>query len=249
MYAVELDNVNVYIEGKHILKNITLRVPYNTIYVIMGPSGSGKTTILRVINRLIELNPSAKINGSVKVLGFDAFKIDPYDLRKHIGMVFQIPNPFPHMTIYDNVAIAARINRVARNRKELDEIVRWALEKAMLWDEVKDRLRSYPHVLSGGQKQRLCLARALAMKPKILLLDEPTANIDPVNARKIEEAISALKEEITIIMVTHSPHQAARVADHVAMIYSGSIIEQGPVSQVFLNPKTDFTAKFLKGEV
>ncbi|MEM1618984.1 MAG: ATP-binding cassette domain-containing protein, partial [Desulfurococcaceae archaeon] len=112
MYAVELDNVNVYIEGKHILKNITLRVPYNTIYVIMGPSGSGKTTILRVINRLIELNPSAKINGSVKVLGFDAFKIDPYDLRKHIGMVFQIPNPFPHMTIYDNVAIAARINRV-----------------------------------------------------------------------------------------------------------------------------------------
>ncbi|MEM1879405.1 MAG: phosphate ABC transporter ATP-binding protein [Desulfurococcaceae archaeon] len=249
MYAVELDNVNVYIEGKHILKNITLRVPYNTIHVIMGPSGSGKTTILRVINRLIELNPSAKINGSVKVLGFDAFKIDPYDLRKHIGMVFQIPNPFPHMTIYDNVAIAARINRVARNRKELDEIVRWALEKAMLWDEVKDRLRSYPHVLSGGQKQRLCLARALAMKPKILLLDEPTANIDPVNARKIEEAISALKEEITIIMVTHSPHQAARVADHVAMIYSGSIIEQGPVSQVFLNPKTDFTAKFLKGEI
>lgn len=249
MYAVELDNVNVYIEGKHILKNITLRVPYNTIHVIMGPSGSGKTTILRVINRLIELNPSAKINGSVKVLGFDAFKIDPYDLRKHIGMVFQIPNPFPHMTIYDNVAIAARINKVARNRKELDEIVRWALEKAMLWDEVKDRLRSYPHVLSGGQKQRLCLARALAMKPKILLLDEPTANIDPVNARKIEEAISALKEEITIIMVTHSPHQAARVADHVAMIYSGSIIEQGPVSQVFLNPKTDFTAKFLKGEI
>ncbi|MEM0368751.1 MAG: phosphate ABC transporter ATP-binding protein [Desulfurococcaceae archaeon] len=249
MYAVELDNVNVYIEGKHILKNITLRVPYNTIYVIMGPSGSGKTTILRVINRLIELNPNAKINGSVKVLGYDAFKIDPYDLRKHIGMVFQIPNPFPHMTIYDNVAIAARINRVARKREELDEIVRWALEKAMLWDEVKDRLRSYPHVLSGGQKQRLCLARALAMKPKILLLDEPTANIDPVNARKIEEAISALKEEITIIMVTHSPHQAARVADHVAMIYSGSIIEQGPVSQVFLNPKTDFTAKFLKGEV
>ncbi|MEM1741054.1 MAG: ATP-binding cassette domain-containing protein, partial [Desulfurococcaceae archaeon] len=166
-----------------------------------------------------------------------------------IGMVFQIPNPFPHMTIYDNVAIAARINRIARKREELDEIVRWALEKAMLWDEVKDRLRSYPHVLSGGQKQRLCLARALAMKPKILLLDEPTANIDPVNARKIEEAISALKEEITIIMVTHSPHQAARVADHVAMIYSGSIIEQGPVSQVFLNPKTDFTAKFLKGEV
>lgn len=249
MYAIELDNVNVYIEGKHILKNITLRVPYNTIYVIMGPSGSGKTTILRVINRLIELNPSAKINGSIKVLGYDAFKIDPYDLRKHIGMVFQIPNPFPHMTIYDNVAIAARINRVARNREELDEIVKWALEKAMLWDEVKDRLRSYPHVLSGGQKQRLCLARALAMKPKILLLDEPTANIDPVNARKIEEAISALKEEITIVMVTHSPHQAARVADQVAMIYSGSIIEQGPVSQVFLNPKTDFTAKFLKGEV
>ncbi|MEM3989163.1 MAG: ATP-binding cassette domain-containing protein, partial [Desulfurococcaceae archaeon] len=186
---------------------------------------------------------------SVKILGFDAFKVDPYDLRKYIGMVFQIPNPFPHMTIYENIAMAAKINGVARSKKELDEIVKWALDKAMLWDEVKDRLMSYPHTLSGGQRQRLCLARALAMKPKILLLDEPTANIDPVNARKIEEAISILKEDMTIIMVTHSPHQAARVADYVAMIYNGSIVEQGPASQVFLSPRTDFTAKFLRGEM
>ncbi|MEM1863362.1 MAG: phosphate ABC transporter ATP-binding protein [Desulfurococcaceae archaeon] len=249
MYAVEMEGVDVYIEDRHVLRNITLKVPYNTVYVIMGPSGSGKTTILRVINKLIELNPNAKVKGSVKVLGFDAFKVDPYDLRRYIGMVFQIPNPFPHMTIYENVAISARINGVARNKKELDEIVKWALDKAMLWDEVKDRLTNYPHTLSGGQKQRLCLARALAMKPKILLLDEPTANIDPVNARKIEEAISAFKEDMTIIMVTHSPHQAARVADHVAMIYNGSIVEQGPASQVFLNPRTEFTAKFLRGEV
>ncbi|MEM4481690.1 MAG: phosphate ABC transporter ATP-binding protein [Desulfurococcaceae archaeon] len=249
MYAAELINVNLYIDSKHILKNISLKVPYNTVYVIMGPSGSGKTTILRVLNRLIELNPSSRLEGVVKVLGQDAYSVDPYDLRKNIGMVFQIPNPFPHMTIYENVAIAAKINGVARSKKELDEIVKWALEKAMLWDEVEDRLTSYPHVLSGGQKQRLCLARALAMKPKLLLLDEPTANIDPLNARKIEEAITALKEDITIIMVTHSPHQAARVADQVAMIYNGSIIEQGPVSQVFLSPRTEFTSKFLRGEV
>ncbi|MEM1642832.1 MAG: phosphate ABC transporter ATP-binding protein [Desulfurococcaceae archaeon] len=244
-----MENVNVYIDGRHVLRDITLKVPYNTVYVIMGPSGSGKTTILRVINRLIELNPNPKVNGSVKILGFDAFKVDPYDLRKYIGMVFQIPNPFPHMTIYENIAMAAKINGVARSKKELDEIVKWALDKAMLWDEVKDRLMSYPHTLSGGQRQRLCLARALAMKPKILLLDEPTANIDPVNARKIEEAISILKEDMTIIMVTHSPHQAARVADYVAMIYNGSIVEQGPASQVFLSPRTDFTAKFLRGEM
>ncbi|MEM1793565.1 MAG: phosphate ABC transporter ATP-binding protein [Desulfurococcaceae archaeon] len=249
MYAVNMENVNVYIDGRHVLRDITLKVPYNTVYVIMGPSGSGKTTILRVINRLIELNPNPKVNGSVKILGFDAFKVDPYDLRKYIGMVFQIPNPFPHMTIYENIAMAAKINGVARSKKELDEIVKWALDKAMLWDEVKDRLMSYPHTLSGGQRQRLCLARALAMKPKILLLDEPTANIDPVNARKIEEAISILKEDMTIIMVTHSPHQAARVADYVAMIYNGSIVEQGPASQVFLSPRTDFTAKFLRGEM
>jgi len=249
VFAVEMNNVSVYLGGRQILKEVTLKVPYNTVFVIMGPSGSGKTTMLRVINRLIDITEGARVVGSVNVLGFDVMNYDPYELRKHIGMVFQIPNPFPHLTIYENVAIAAKINGVVKNKKELNDVVRWALEKAMLWDEVKSRLHEYPHQLSGGQKQRLCLARALAMKPKLLLLDEPTANIDPVNARKLENAIVSLKDEVTVVMVTHSPYQAARVADYVAVLYDGMVVEQGPAQQLFLRPTTDIAQKLLRGEV
>jgi phosphate transport system ATP-binding protein len=249
VFAVEMNNVSVYLGGRQILKEVTLKVPYNTVFVIMGPSGSGKTTMLRVINRLIDITEGARVVGSVNVLGFDVMNYDPYELRKHIGMVFQIPNPFPHLTIYENVAIAAKINGVVKNKKELNDVVRWALEKAMLWDEVKSRLHEYPHQLSGGQKQRLCLARALAMKPKLLLLDEPTANIDPVNARKLENAIVSLKDEVTVVMVTHSPYQAARVADYVAVLYDGMVVEQGPAQQLFLRPTTDIAQKLLRGEM
>jgi phosphate transport system ATP-binding protein len=249
MYAVEMNNVNVYIEGHHILKDVSLKVPYNTVFVIMGPSGSGKTTLLRVINRLIDLVDGARVEGEVKVLGYNALRADPYELRRNIGMVFQVPNPFPHLTIYENVAIAARINGVAKTKSELYSIVKWALEKAMLWDEVKSRLNDYPHKLSGGQRQRLCLARALAMKPKLLLLDEPTANIDPINARKLEEAIVSLKDEVTILMVTHNPHQAARVADYVAVMYDGRIVELGPANHVFLRSSTEIAQKLLRGEL
>ena len=249
MYAVKLENVNLYIGSHHILKNVSLKVPYNSVFVIMGPSGSGKTSILRIINRLIDLVDDARVEGVVRVLGFDALKTDQYELRRYIGMVFQVPNPFPHLTIYDNVAIAARINGVARTRSELDEVVKWALEKAMLWDEVKNRLHDYPHKLSGGQRQRLCLARALAMKPKLLLLDEPTTNIDPINARRLEEAITSLKDEVTIVMVTHNPHQAARVADYIAVIYDGRIVEHGPAKHLFLHPSTEITERLLRGEL
>jgi phosphate transport system ATP-binding protein len=249
MFAVEMNNVSVYIGDRQILKEVTLRIPYNTVFVIMGPSGSGKTTLLRVINRLIDLVEGARVEGFVKVLNFDALCSDPYELRKYIGMVFQVPNPFPHLTIYENVAVAAKINGVAKSKRELDEVVKWALEKAMLWDEVKDRLYDYPHKLSGGQRQRLCLARALAMKPRLLLLDEPTVNIDPVNARKLEEAIVSLKDEVTVVMVTHSPHQAARVADYVAVLYDGRVVEQGPAQQLFLRPSTEIAQKLLRGEI
>jgi len=249
VYAVKLENVNLYIGSHHILKNVSLKVPYNSVFVIMGPSGSGKTSILRIINRLIDLVDDARVEGVVRVLGFDALKTDQYELRRYIGMVFQVPNPFPHLTIYDNVAIAARINGVARTRSELDEVVKWALEKAMLWDEVKNRLHDYPHRLSGGQRQRLCLARALAMKPRLLLLDEPTTNIDPINARRLEEAVTSLKDEVTILMVTHNPHQAARVADYIAVIYDGRIVEHGPAKHLFLHPSTEITERLLRGEL
>ncbi|MCS7109079.1 MAG: phosphate ABC transporter ATP-binding protein [Sulfolobales archaeon] len=249
IHAVELRNVSIFIGKTPIIKDVNIEIPTNTVYVIMGPSGSGKTTILRLISRLIDLVPEVTVSGTAKVLGMDVLKVNPYVLRRHVGMVFQTPNPFPHMSIYDNVAIAAKINGVAANKEELDEVVKSALTKAMLWDEVKDRLKDYPHTLSGGQKQRLCLARALAMKPKLLLLDEPTASIDPVNARKIEEVIKTLKDEITVIMVTHSPHQAARVGEYVALIYNGGVIEQGSVRDMFLNPRTEFASRFLRGEI
>ena len=249
--AIDTRNLRVRIGGKEILKGVTVRIPEGKITAIMGPSGSGKTTFLKTLNRLIELNEGVEISGEVRVFGRNIFDMNVYDVRRMFGMVFQIPNPFPHMSIYDNVAIGAKINGLARNKKELDEIVRWALEKAMLWDEVKDRLRDPPWKLSGGQQQRLCLARALALKPRILLLDEPTANIDPVNTLKLEEALRSLKNEegMTIAIVTHMPHQAVRISDYIIMFYEGRVVEEGPTSDIALNPREEVTRRFLRGEM
>jgi phosphate transport system ATP-binding protein len=249
--AVETRGLRVRISGRDILKGVNLRVPEGAITAIMGPSGSGKTTFLKVLNRLIELVDGVEVSGEVRVFGSNIFDMDVYTVRRMFGMVFQNPNPFPHMSIYDNVAIGARINRVARSWEELNRIVRWALEKAMLWDEVKNRLRDPPWRLSGGQQQRLCLARALAMKPRILLLDEPTANIDPVNTAKLEEALRALKrdEGMTILLVTHMPHQAIRVSDYIVMFYDGMVVEEGPTSEIALNPANEITRRFLRGEM
>ena len=249
--AVRVENLSVWIHGKQVLRNINLRVPASTVTAIMGPSGSGKSTLLRSINRLIELIPGARVSGRVYIFGRDAYRENPYRLRRDVTMVSQMPNPFPHMSIYDNVAIGPKLHGLARTREELDRIVRWALEKAMLWDEVKDRLHEPPTRLSGGQQQRLCLARALALKPKVLLLDEPTANIDPVNARKIEEAIRSLVREdgLTVIIVTHTPAQAVRVADFIAFLYNGEIVEYGPARELALNPRHRLTEMYLKGEI
>jgi phosphate transport system ATP-binding protein len=249
--AIEVKGLRVRISGKDILKGVDLRVPEATITAIMGPSGSGKTTFLKVLNRLIELVDGVEVSGEVRVYGSNIFDMDVYKVRRLFGMVFQTPNPFPHLSIYDNVAMGAKVNNVARSRKELDEIVRWALEKAMLWDEVKNRLHDPPWRLSGGQQQRLCLARALAMKPRILLLDEPTANIDPVNTAQLEDALRTLRrdENITVVIVTHMPHQAIRVSDYIVMFYDGRVVEEGPTGEIAISPREDITRRFLRGEM
>lgn len=243
-YEIDIKGLSVRIGKRVVLSDINLKIPRNTIFAIMGPSGSGKSTLLRVINRLIDMVPNASVYGQVMVLGTNISNANPYLLRRKIGMVFQTPNPFPHLSIYDNVAIAAKLNGV-RSKAEVDKVVEWALKKAMLWDEVRDRLMDPSTKLSGGQRQRLCIARALAQKPRILLLDEPTASIDPVNTLKIEETLMALKKDMTIVFVTHLPRQAARIADYVALLYMGRVIEYGPVREVFRKPKNPLTLEFL----
>lgn len=249
--ALLMNGLSVKIGGKEILRNVNLELPERRILAIMGPSGSGKSTLLRAVNRLLDMVPSCEVRGKVVIHGVDVYSSDPYRVRRLTGMVFQIPNPFPNMSIYDNVAIGPRLNGLVKDRRELDELVRWALEKAMLWDEVRERLRDPPHKLSGGQQQRLCLARALALRPKLLLLDEPTANVDPINAAKIEEALKGLVEshEITVVFVTHAPHQAVRISDYVAFLYMGELVEFGLTQEVALNPRHELTVRFLKGEV
>ncbi|MCE4604034.1 MAG: phosphate ABC transporter ATP-binding protein [Aeropyrum sp.] len=248
---VTVRNLRVYISGRPILKGINLRATPGSILAIMGPSGSGKSTLIRVINRLIDLNPSATVEGEVYIGGLNVLSADPYDVRRLTAMVFQEPNPFPHLSIFDNVAIGPKLHGLAKSRADLEEIVRWALEKSQLWEEVKDRLADYPHQLSGGQRQRLSLARALALKPKVLLLDEPTANIDPVSTRKIEESLREIARDLmtTVIIVTHTPQQAARIADYIAVLYNGELVEYGPAREVILYPKNEFTKKILEGVI
>ena len=249
MNAIETENLHIHYGNNHVIKGISLKIPKNVVFAIMGPSGCGKSTLLRAINRLIELNENAKVEGDIKLFGKSVFEMDPIQVRRQIGMVFQHPNPFPHMSIYRNVALGVSLNNLVKSRKELTEIVEWALKKAALWDEVRDRLNDLASSLSGGQQQRLCIARALAMKPKVLLMDEPTANLDPVATEKIEDLIYELKRDYTIIIVTHSPSQAARVADYVAFLYLGKLVEVGRVEQVFENPKEELTERYLTGRI
>ncbi len=249
MNAIETKDLHVYYGRNHVIKGVTLSIPEKTIFAIMGPSGCGKSTLLRTFNRLIELNKDARVEGEIRVFGKSVFEMNPIVLRRTVGMVFQHPNPFPHMSIFDNVALGVKLNKLVRSKSELEKVVEWALKKAALWDEVKDKLHEPASALSGGQQQRLCIARAIALKPKILLMDEPTSNLDPVSARKIEELIFELKEELTIVIVTHSPAQAARVSDYVAFLYMGQLIEVGKTEEIFENPKEPLTEKYLTGRM
>lgn len=225
--AVMIEGLNLWIKDRRILYDISLRAPAYKITAVIGPSGSGKSTLLRTINRLIELMEGVRYTGIIRVLGKNILDWDIYELRRTAVYVAQTPNPFPHMTIYENVAIGPVLHDMVRDKADLDRIVRWALEKAMLWDEVKDRLDEKPGVLSGGQQQRLCIARALALKPQILLLDEPTANIDPENTYRIEKVLKRLRDEMTIILVTHNHDQAKRLSDHLVVIRDGRIESAG----------------------
>jgi len=247
--AIETVNLRIWYGDNEVIRGVNLVIPEKVCFAIMGPSGCGKSTLLRSFNRLLELNEIARIEGDVKLFGKSVYDMDPVEVRRRVGMVFQIPNPFPHMSIYDNVALGVKYNKLVKSKKELDEVVGWALKKSALWDEVKDRLKDKASQLSGGQMQRLCIARALALKPDVLLMDEPTANLDPVSASKVEELIHELKKDLTIVIVTHSPAQASRVSDYVSFLYMGKLIEVGRTEEVFENPKSELTEKYLTGRM
>ncbi|AGK60456.1 phosphate ABC transporter ATP-binding protein, PhoT family [Archaeoglobus sulfaticallidus PM70-1] len=249
MNAIVTENLHIYYRSSHVIKEINLKIPEKRVFAIMGPSGCGKSTFLRALNRLLELNESARVKGDIRLYGKSIFEMNPVEVRKRIGMVFQQVNPFPHLSVFDNVAIGLRLNRVLKSKKEIMERVKWALKKSALWDEVKDRLEAPATSLSGGQQQRLCIARALALKPEVILMDEPTANLDPVATEKIEDLIYELKRDYTIVIVTHSPSQAARVSDYVAFLYMGELIEVGEVEQIFENPREKLTERYLTGRI
>ena len=246
---MESKNLNAGFGARWVLKNINLQVPEKKITAFMGPSGCGKTTFLRCLNRMHELTPGAKVDGEVFLDGMNIYspKVDAVGLRRKVGMVFQKPNPFPTMTVYDNVAAGLKLNGM-RDKKRLDEIVEHSLRMAFLWDEVKNELKKSGAALSGGQQQRLCIARAIAVGPEVILMDEPCSALDPTATAKIEEAMVELKNDYTIIIVTHNMQQAARVADYTAFFYLGDLVEFGNTAQVFENPKSDLTERYITGK-
>ena len=234
--------------GEHkALNNINIEIPEKCITAFIGPSGCGKSTFLKTLNRMNDLIPGVKITGDIRYEGTDIFskEVDVNSLRKEIGMVFQKPNPFP-MSIYDNVAYGPRTHGIT-NKVELDGIVERALKDAALWDEVKDRLKKNALGLSGGQQQRLCIARALAVQPKILLMDEPTSALDPISTSRIDELVLELKEKYTIVMVTHNMQQAVRVSDYTAFFLLGELVEFGKTDDIFSQPKDQRTEDYITG--
>ena len=227
------------------LKNINIEIREHSITALIGPSGCGKSTFLKTLNRMNDLIPSVKITGQVMYNGQNIFDADVNDLRKEVGMVFQKPNPFP-MSIYDNIAYGPRTHGVT-NKAQLDEIVEKALRGAAIWDEVKDRLKKNALGMSGGQQQRLCIARALAVGPKVLLMDEPTSALDPISTSRIEDLAMELKKDYTIVMVTHNMQQAVRVSDHTAFFLLGDLVEYGETEAMFSQPRDRRTEDYITG--
>jgi phosphate transport system ATP-binding protein len=246
--VISIEQLNLWFGEKQILRNVSLDIPANAVTAIMGPSGCGKSTMLRCLNRMNDLIPDARVKGRVIIDGKDIFSddTDVIDLRKRIGMVFQKPNPFPK-SIFDNIAFGPRIHKMGGHH-EIEALVEQTLRAANLWDEVKERLQDNAFGLSGGQQQRLCLARALSVKPEIILLDEPASALDPHSTAKLEELVVQLKKDYTIVIVTHNMQQAARVSDYCAFLMLGELVESGPTAQVFTKPTDKRTEDFLTGK-
>ena len=244
---IAVKDLSLYYGEKKALKEISLEIPKNKVTALIGPSGCGKSTFLRCINRMNDLIPDVKITGSMLVEGVDIYDkdVDVVNIRKKIGMVFQKSNPFPK-SIYENIAYGPRINGI-KDKTELDEIVETSLRKAAIWDEIKDRLGDSAMGLSGGQQQRLCIARTLAVSPDIILMDEPASAFDPISTSKIEELVHELKEQYTIIIVTHNMQQAARTSDYTAFFYLGELIEMGKTNDIFTKPAKKQTEDYITG--
>ncbi len=246
MEKIEISDLNLWYDKNHALKNIGIKMPKKSITALIGPSGCGKSTFLKTMNRMNDLVEGVKIEGSVKLDGTDIYRdIDVTELRKRVGMVFQKPNPFP-MSIYDNIAYGPRIHGV-KSKVKLDEIVESSLRSAAIWDECKDRLKKSALGMSGGQQQRLCIARALAVEPEVLLMDEPTSALDPISTSKIEELALELKERYTIIIVTHNMQQATRIADKTAFFLLGELVEYSDTEKLFSDPEDKRTEDYITG--
>ena len=244
---MNIEHLNLWYGDKHALKDTSLEIKEHKITAFIGPSGCGKSTFLKTLNRMQDFVKGVRIEGKVTLDGEDIFdsKVDTTLLRKKVGMVFQQPNPFP-MSIYDNIAYGPRIHGI-KNRAELDKIVEESLKGAALWDEVKDNLNKSALGMSGGQQQRLCIARCMAVHPEVILLDEPTSALDPISTLKIEELLMQLKNQYTIVIVTHNMQQASRIADYTAFFYQGEIVEYGETEQIFSFPKDKRTEDYITG--
>ena len=247
MSIISVKDMCLWYGDHQALKDVSIEIPEKSITAFIGPSGCGKSTFLKTLNRMNDLIPGVKITGDIRYEGIDIFskEVDVNNLRKEIGMVFQKPNPFP-MSIYDNIAYGPRTHGIT-NKVQLDEIVEQALRDAAIWDEVKDRLKKNALGMSGGQQQRLCIARALAVEPKVLLMDEPTSALDPISTSRIEELVMELKEKYTIVMVTHNMQQAVRVSDHTAFFLLGELVEFGKTDDIFSRPKDQCTEDYITG--
>lgn len=247
-YMLHMKDVCVsYIPGKNAVNNVTADVKPNTVTAIMGPSGCGKSTLLRAINRMHDLYPEIKTTGEIYLNGESIFEMNPMRVRRKAGMVFQRPNPFPTMSIFDNVLAGYKLNGYRKSKAEKEEIVESSLRSVALWDEVKDSMNKKGTFLSGGQQQRLCIARAIALKPEVILMDEPTSALDPISTNRIEELILELKEHYTIVIVTHNMSQAARISDNSMFMYLGELVEYDSTRQMFTKPKDKRTEDYLTG--